>query len=138
MDWSSRKESSSQLEASFIYLLLRDTEKEGRTLQWKWGRELMELVKGLVGESMPLVSSKKAGQCASAPCPGQVGSRSAPRVDNREGNGGDGVRGREQRGSQKQFAISVDFQDPAESLLCCSQALFGTLSLSCLITLGAN
>lgn len=89
-------------------------------------------------ESVPLVSSKKAGQCASAPCPGQVGSRSAPRVDNGEGNGDERVRGRTQRGSQKQFAISVDFQDTAESLLCCSQALFGTLSLSCLIALGAN
>lgn len=45
---------------------------------------------GPVGESVPLVSSKKAGQCASAPCPGQIGSRSAPRVDNGEGSGGEG------------------------------------------------
>lgn len=85
-------------------------------------------MKGPVGESMPLVSSKKAGQCPSAPCPGPVGSRSAPRIDNGEGNGGEGVRGRTQGSSQKQFSISVDFQDTAESLLCCSQALFGALS----------
>lgn len=58
-------------------------------------------MKGPVGESVPLVSSKKAGQCASAPCPGQKGSRSAPRVDNGEGNGGEGVRGRTLGGSQK-------------------------------------
>lgn len=107
-------------------------------LWWKWGRELGESVKGPMGKSLPLVSSKKAGQCASAPCLGQTGSRSAPRVDNGEGNGGEGVKGRTRGSSQKQFAISVDFQDTAESLLCCGQALFGTLSLSCLITLGAN
>lgn len=49
-------------------------------------------MKGSVGESVLLVSSNKAGQCASAPCLGQLGSRSAPRVDNGEGNGGEGVR----------------------------------------------
>lgn len=36
--------------------------------------------------------------------------------------------GRTPGSSQKQFAVSVDFQDPAESLLCCGQALFGALS----------
>ena len=42
MDWNSRKEGSSQLENSLIYLLLRDMEKKGRMLWWKWGRELWE------------------------------------------------------------------------------------------------
>lgn len=51
--------------------------------------------------SVPLVSPKKAGQCTSAPCPGQIGSRNAPRVDNGEGNGSKGVRGGTQEGSQK-------------------------------------
>lgn len=51
-------------------------------------------------ESLPLVSSKKAGRCASAPCWGQTGSRSAPRVDH-EGNEGEGVRGRMPGSSQK-------------------------------------
>lgn len=136
MGWSSRKEGSSQLKPSPIYLLLRGMEKAGCP-QWKWGREL-GVSEGAVEESLPLVSSKKAGQCASAPCLGQTGSRSAPRVDNGEGSGGEGVMGRTRGSSQKQFAISVDFQDTAESLLCCGQALFGTLSLSCLIALGAN
>lgn len=102
------------------------------------GRELRESVKGPVEKSVPLVSSKKAGQRASAPCLGQTGFRSAPKVDNGEGNGGEGVKGRTRGSSQKQFAISVDFQDAAESLLCCGQALFGTLSLSCLTALRAN
>lgn len=126
MGWSSRKEGSSQLKPSPIYLLLRGMEKAGCP-QWKWGREL-GVSEGAVEESLPLVSSKKAGQCASAPCLGQTGSRSAPRVDNGEGSGGEGVMGRTRGSSQKQFAISVDFQDTAESLLCCGQALFGTLS----------
>lgn len=34
-------------------------------------QDASEVGKG-VGESLPLVSSKKAGQCASAPCPGQI------------------------------------------------------------------
>lgn len=42
MDWGSRKEGSSQLETSPIYWLLRDMQKAGRMLQWKWGRELRE------------------------------------------------------------------------------------------------
>lgn len=126
MGWSSRREGSSQLKPSPIYLLLRGMEKAGCP-QWKWGREL-GVSEGAVEESLPLVSSKKAGQCASAPCLGQTGSRSAPRVDNGEGSGGEGVMGRTRGSSQKQFAISVDFQDTAESLLCCGQALFGTLS----------
>lgn len=58
-------------------------------------------MKGPLEESLPLVSSKKAGQCASAPCPGQTGSRSAPRDDSGEGNGGEGVKGRTQGSSQK-------------------------------------
>lgn len=53
------------------------------------------------GESLPLVSSKKAGRCASAPCQGQTGSRSAPRVDHGEGNGGERGRGRMPGSSQK-------------------------------------
>lgn len=57
--------------------------------------------RGLWGESVPLVSPKKAGQCTSAPCPGQIRSRSAPTVDNREGNGGVGVRAGTQGSSQK-------------------------------------
>lgn len=65
------------------------------------GKGLEESVKRPVGESLPLVSSKKAGQCASAPCSGQTGSRSAPRVDNGEGSGGVGVRCRIQGSSQK-------------------------------------
>lgn len=92
-DWRNRNEGSRQLETSPIYLLLGGIEKEGRMLivvvgkgvegsQWKdpWGCPCLW--------SVP----KKAGQCASAPCPGQTGSRSAPKVDNGEGNGGEGVR----------------------------------------------
>lgn len=69
----------------------------------KWERELgggVQSVKRPAGESLPLVSSKKAGPCASAPCWGQTGSRSAPRVDH-EGNEGEGVRGRMPGSSQK-------------------------------------
>lgn len=53
------------------------------------------------GGSLPLVSSNKARQCASAPCLGQTGSRSTPRVDNGAGNEGERVRGRTQGSSQK-------------------------------------
>lgn len=51
------------------------------------------------------------------------------------GGGGSSAQG---EGSQQQLPISVDLQNAAKTLLGCSQALLGPLSLSCLTRLGAG
>lgn len=72
-----------------------------------------------------MVSSKKAGQCASAPCLGQIGSRSAPRVDNGEGNGGEGVRGRSQGSHRSNLPFLWIFRIRPSLCLAVARPFFG-------------